>query len=501
MNINEYFSNKKLEFIHKKNKLFVSILLGLFVLGIIIETLTRRTPQGFVTFGISIVLFSLIFIFNIRKKKRTVFTMYFVMFFLCFFNFMTMSKDTNIVFFASGIMFFTFISFYQQTKASIISSISIQFFSNFFLILNKDFIFSDKVLKSPDIPVFMIMAFFIHLSLILQNRSSEKTRLFAEKNEISMRIEKDKSDELLQEITKTITATTLFDNKLSSSINETNQLSIKIVSSYEDIINRIVKQDLLLQSINNFVNQYNNTIKFVEDSSEDMNNISSLLFLNVENGKKDIFHLNETNNYLSEVIVDTYSSMRELENENLKVNSILENINNISKQINLLSLNASIEAARAGEAGKGFKVVADEVKKLAEYSNTSTHQIYEIIEKIIKNTTVVNNKITKGIDAIGISREASKKMEFIFEEISNISNNQKNSSKDFQILVDSVKSSTKEIVNELNSLSELSVNNISSMNEMLSQIKTQEEKIHHLSDSFVELSEQTKNSKKFLSVE
>jgi methyl-accepting chemotaxis protein len=110
---------------------------------------------------------------------------------------------------------------------------------------------------------------------------------------------------------------------------------------------------------------------------------------------------------ISNTVEANSTLVQQLGQKSSEINVIIDVIKGISEQTNLLALNASIEAARAGEYGKGFSVVAQEIRKLAEASKTSTSQISEILSSIQEETTKLINAMeieekqtVKGLEAI-----------------------------------------------------------------------------------------------------
>ncbi|MBX6396126.1 MAG: CZB domain-containing protein [Alicyclobacillaceae bacterium] len=98
---------------------------------------------------------------------------------------------------------------------------------------------------------------------------------------------------------------------------------------------------------------------------------------------------------LKAVTESLYAQMDGLGQRISSITEFVQLIRNIAQQTNMLALNAAIEAARAGEHGRGFSVVAGEVRKLSENTQSAISRIAEEVGAIQNETRAAFDQLTE----------------------------------------------------------------------------------------------------------
>lgn len=106
---------------------------------------------------------------------------------------------------------------------------------------------------------------------------------------------------------------------------------------------------------------------------------------NIQNISSGAQNLAKVGEKLSAITHQTKENLHQTE-------EIISIIRHIADQSKMLGLNAAIEAARAGEHGRGFSVVAEEIRRLSEQSNTSAKNVATILREIANSIDTVDNQ-------------------------------------------------------------------------------------------------------------
>ncbi len=166
-------------------------------------------------------------------------------------------------------------------------------------------------------------------------------------------------------------------NVISDAAGECSSVAVMVNSQHEELTHTIIQASEATEQVYKKIEAGQQELTGIKKLSEETIKISEIM-------QKDMDEL-----------VGVINSM----------NEVIAGINSISSQTNLLALNASIEAARAGEAGKGFAVVAEEIRKLAEQTQTLTASMGEFVEGIRTASQKSTESATDTIQALNTMTE------------------------------------------------------------------------------------------------
>lgn len=205
---------------------------------------------------------------------------------------------------------------------------------------------------------------------------------------ISRAVEKMKNNikALLKNLMETSEDMAASSEELTASSEQSAQAANQVAGSVTEVAQDAENQMKATGQAGQIVEKIAVSINQVSQKSEQVASSANHTMQTATDGESIIKRAVSEMKTIEEKTNATSTVISKLEDKSKQIGQIVETISGIASQTNLLALNAAIEAARAGDAGRGFAVVAEEVRKLAEQSETAAEQITALIGEVQSST-------------------------------------------------------------------------------------------------------------------
>lgn len=212
---------------------------------------------------------------------------------------------------------------------------------------------------------------------------------------------------MLYRVKKSARTTKKSVNIVSNITNEVKKGMGVIENTVVSLLENSKEQNLIFQNTKNKFSEITASIQEMDSLILEVSGIIEGTNENsskAQNASKEVLsNMQDLESTISRT-VDSISTLQGFSNQ---ISEVINVISNISKQTQLLALNASIEAARAGESGRGFTVVAGEISKLALETEDATKSISNVIKQVQKQTQStfeyageINSKVSTSTESV-----------------------------------------------------------------------------------------------------
>ncbi len=156
-----------------------------------------------------------------------------------------------------------------------------------------------------------------------------------------------------------------------------------IQKAVEEIAYNATRQAGDTQDVSHVAEVIGESINSTTDRTEELADRADKMITSTETANQAMNELHNISTEVEEVLTNVIVFATQTGDSAKEIASAIALIENIAKQTNLLSFNASVEAARAGEAGSGFAVLSKEIQTLAAQSSDASKQISDTIKRLI----------------------------------------------------------------------------------------------------------------------
>jgi methyl-accepting chemotaxis protein len=475
----------RIQYMKERNRLVTILLWICFALGLGSNFASNVSTKGILTYTIAgLLVASVITILHVTKKW--VLHMHYIVAvgipIIIFFTVTSSPKLSSylMIYFALAV-----VMIYNQVGSMAITGVIGLVLNNYFF-----FKFNEQMFYGADVSILISLNAINIVTLIMfltQARLTSKMTKKMEKDQIELQQGKSQVDELLEKVQDTVGVLQNFSHAFKRNIEKTNKISMDLTSAFSEISNGMEMQASSVAGMNETMLRSGNVIHSVVTSAQALHEISLETEHTSNVGTEKIHLLQAEMKDVYDSVESTSQLMKELNDQTQQIGAILLKIREVTDQTNLLALNAAIEAARAGEAGKGFAVVAGEVRKLAETSQASTHEIEAILDGIQKKTLQVTGQVKGGQLAVEKGLEVTKQTSQTFQSMLASSKQSLQQAVEVEKSLVSFSQNSEAIIEEISSVSSVSEQSSAAVEEVLASVEEQADRIKQVVESFQEL--------------